>query len=109
MRFLITPGVGSVVPLDGDGGSTGQSQPAPTDNSNGDDDSASSSGSLLGNQPATVQLGSGFIVGCVVGVVLYTVVRISMRMFKRSRGNRPRREQEVSGGGAPVQGVMFQV
>lgn len=39
---------------------------------------------VIADQPATVQLGAGFIVGCVIGVVLYTVTRLGKRVVQQS-------------------------
>ncbi|PSR82807.1 hypothetical protein BD289DRAFT_297465 [Coniella lustricola] len=43
-----------------------------------------SSNNLLGNQPATVQLGAGFVVGCVMGVALYVIGRMCYATSRRN-------------------------
>lgn len=45
-------------------------------------DSNSYSMSALSGEPVTVQLGAGFIIGCVLGVVGYVLVRLAIRMIR---------------------------
>lgn len=80
--------------------SGGEGSPPLSDGGAGDlegdgsyDDSGGTSGdsmNIIGGQPVTVQLGSGFIVGCVIGVVLYTTARLSKRIFQSTRAERRR-------------------
>lgn len=56
--------------------------------SDGSDGGSPDSMNIIGGQPVTVQLGSGFIVGCVMGVVLYTGARLSKKMFQSTRTER---------------------
>lgn len=58
---------------------------------------------VIGEQPVTVQLGAGFIAGCVIGVVVYTMGRISLRVYQRTREER-RRAQTASGAEDPEDG-----
>lgn len=60
--------------------------------SDGSDGGSPNSMNIIGGQPVTVQLGSGFIVGCVIGVVLYTGVRLSKRMFQSTQTERQRND-----------------
>lgn len=41
------------------------------------------SGDVLASQPVTIQLGAGFIVGCVVGVILYGMMKVGSRLLER--------------------------
>lgn len=41
------------------------------------------SGDVLASQPVTIQLGAGFIVGCVVGVMLYGMMKVGSRLVER--------------------------
>lgn len=43
----------------------------------------SDSGDVLASQPVTVQLGAGFIVGCVAGVILYGMIKVGSRIVER--------------------------
>lgn len=62
---------------------------------------------VIGDQPVTVQIGAGFIVGCVIGVVVYTTGRISSRVLQRILAER-RRVRLASGTGDPedVRGLV---
>lgn len=59
---------------------------------------------LIGYQPATVQLGSGFIVGCVIGVIVYTIWQVSIKIVRRSTAERRAREAEHI-----MEGVLVEV
>lgn len=67
-----------------------------TDSSSG----SSSSGSVgvIGTQPATVQLGSGFIVGCVMGVIMYAAWRLCHKVARSDVVLRIRRRREPDAG-----------
>lgn len=70
--------------------------------------SSSGSGSMsaLSKEPVTVQLGAGFIIGCVLGVVGYAIVKLIMKMVRggmevsaerRGTSTRQRRGSAISG------------
>lgn len=53
------------------------------DSGTGTSSSGKSSVDVIGSQPMTVQLGAGFIVGCVFGVIVYGTTRIGLRVAQR--------------------------
>lgn len=57
--------------------------PQPTNGGNaGGNAQSTDSDDIIGSQPVTAQLGAGFIVGCVVGIMLYGVTRISLKLWQ---------------------------
>lgn len=66
--------------------------------SSNDGTASSSDTSVIGDQPATVQLGAGFIVGCVIGVMLYTATRLLTRLLRRRMAARSERQTRQQAG-----------
>lgn len=80
---------------DDHGGLTNGHEPI-NDGSPGGSSQGGDSVEVIGSQPATVQLGAGFIVGCILGVILYGTTRIGLRLVRR-RGSRTRERERNEG------------
>lgn len=86
---------------DSSGSDTGGDTGSGTDTSASGSMSGSGSMSTLSTEPVTVQLGAGFIIGCVLGVVGYAIVKLTMKtvrgglsMTAERRGRWRGREEE---------------
>lgn len=90
-------------------GPSGSSSGSGSGSGTGTGSGGSGSTDIIGGQPATVQLGSGFIVGCVIGVILYTVVRLSMRVVKSTLADTRRNRGEEANNNAMREGVLVEV
>lgn len=77
------------------------------DANNGTAGTAASS-DMMGDQPATVQLGAGFIVGCVLGVIFYVVAKAGTRLVKRRLAHRRERRRAASAEEA-TEGILVEV
>lgn len=56
----------------------------PGSDGNGEIDGGGSMSSI-GDEPVTVQLGAGFVIGCVLGVVGYALVKLARQSFRNTR------------------------
>lgn len=76
----LSPSSSDSIYTDQEQGSLPVSLPATVGSTGG---GSAASGDVIAAQPVTVQLGAGFIVGCVVGVILYGMMKVGSRLVER--------------------------
>lgn len=105
LSLLLDPALATMPP----NGLDDTPQPISPSGSGSGDGASSGSSDIIGGQPATVQLGSGFIVGCVIGVILYTVVKLSMRIVRSTLAERRRSRGEGGSNNTMGEGLLIEV